>query len=81
MRRLVRWPSIEGCKSRAAFAGKRGWQSGASKATLMHFDIAEAIRQKQQKQLKRIIIGNGKVVVLPGEPEDDVAPSEILPED
>lgn len=47
----------------------------------MHFDIVEAIRQKQQKQPKSIIISNGKVVVLPGEPEEEVDPSEIVPVD
>jgi hypothetical protein len=47
----------------------------------MHFDIVEAIRQKQQRQPKSIIICNGKVVVLPAEPEEEVDPSEIVPVD
>ena len=42
----------------------------------MHFDIAEVIRQNQQKQPKSIIIGNGKRVVLPGESEEEIEPSE-----
>ena len=62
-------------------SGKRGWEGGASKPGSMHFDIVEAIRQKQQKQPKSIIISNGKVVVLPGEPGEEGDPSEIVPAD
>jgi hypothetical protein len=47
----------------------------------MHFDIAEIIRQKQQKQPKSIIIPNGKVVILPAGPEEEVDPPEIVPVD
>jgi hypothetical protein len=47
----------------------------------MHFDIVEAIRQKQQKQPKSIIIRNGEVVVRPDEPEEEVDTSEIVPLD
>lgn len=47
----------------------------------MHFDINEMIRQKQQKQPKTVILPNGKVVVLPGGPGEEVDPSEIGPAD
>jgi hypothetical protein len=47
----------------------------------MHFDIVEAIRQKQQKQPTSIIIRNGKVVVPPDEPAEEVDTSEIVPLD
>jgi hypothetical protein len=40
----------------------------------MNFDIAEIIRQKQQKQPKSVIIGNGRRLILPGEPEAEDAP-------
>jgi hypothetical protein len=48
---------------------------------MMNFDIAEIIRQKQQKQPKSIIIGNGKRVILPGNPEEEIEPEEIVPLD
>jgi hypothetical protein len=62
----------------------------------MHFDIIEAVRQKQQKQLRSISIENGKVVVISisnGKvvvspevpqglgPEEEIEPSEIVPVD
>jgi hypothetical protein len=52
----------------------------------MHFDIVEAIRQKQQKQVRSISIENGKVVVIPEFPprlgaEEEIEPSEIAPLD
>ncbi len=62
----------------------------------MHFDIVEAIRQKQQKQPRKfriengkvldISISNGTVVVSPGVPpglgpEEDIDPAEIAPLD
>ena len=49
-------------------SGKRGWEGGASKPRSMHFDIVEAIRQKQQKQPKSIIISNGKLSSSPVNP-------------
>jgi len=45
----------------------------------MHFDIVEIIRQKQQKQPKKIVIGNGKTVILPGTPGEESDPSEETP--
>ena len=57
----------------------------------MNFDIIEAVRQKQQKQLRGISIENGKVVVRPGDltseapqglrPGEEIEPSEIGPLD
>jgi hypothetical protein len=52
----------------------------------MHFDIIEAVRQKQQKQLRSISIENGKVVVIPEVPQglgsgEEVEPPEIVPLD
>lgn len=62
----------------------------------MHFDIIEAVRQKQQKQLRNISIENGEVVVISlrdGKvvvsrevpqglgPEEEIKPSEIVPLD
>jgi hypothetical protein len=44
----------------------------------MPFDIIEAIRQKQLRQPKSITINNGKIVVLPGGPEEEIDPSEIV---
>ena len=41
----------------------------------MNFDIEEIIRQKQQRQPKRIVIPNGDVVILPQFGEDE-SPSE-----
>ena len=43
----------------------------------MHFDIVEAIRAKQQKQPKSIIIRNGEVVVVPVEPDEEVEPKGL----
>jgi hypothetical protein len=45
----------------------------------MHLDIVEAIRQKQQRQPKRIVIPNGDVVILPQ--FEDEKNSEIAPLD
>ena len=56
----------------------------------MHFDIVEAIRQKQREYVRSISIDNGdtldisidegKVVVRPGvRPEEEVEPPEIAP--
>jgi hypothetical protein len=62
----------------------------------MHFDIAEVIRQKQQKQPREIRTENGKVVVISTSDgtlvvspevrrslgaEEEIAPSKILLED
>jgi hypothetical protein len=47
----------------------------------MHFDIVEAIRQKQQRQPASIIIRNGEVVVPSDESEEEVDTSEIAPLD
>lgn len=48
---------------------------------MMNFDIAEIIRQKQQKQPKSIVLENGKRIIIPGEPEEEIEPSEIVPLD
>jgi hypothetical protein len=48
---------------------------------MMNFDIAEIIRQKQQRQPKSIIIGNGKRVIIPGDPEEEDAPESPLPDE
>lgn len=45
---------------------------------MINIDIAEVIRQKQQKQPKSITIVNGKLVVIP---DEDIDPSEIVPQD
>lgn len=45
---------------------------------MMNFDIAEIIRQKQQKQPKSIVMENGKRIILPGEPEEEIEPSAIV---
>lgn len=55
--------------------------AGVKAERWMHFDINEAIRRKQQKQPKTIVIPNGKVVVLPGELGEEIDPSEIEPAD
>ncbi|MHB8178055.1 MAG: hypothetical protein ACYDA5_04250 [Vulcanimicrobiaceae bacterium] len=57
----------------------------------MHFDIVEAIRQKQRKHARSVSIDNGdmvdisiddgKVVVRPGvRPQEEIEPTEILPQ-
>lgn len=43
----------------------------------MHLDIVEAIRQKQQRQPKRIVIPNGDILLLPQ--FDDENNPEIAP--
>lgn len=62
----------------------------------MHFDIVEAIRQKQYKKMESIRIENGKVVdisiedggivISPGAPpelrtEEEIEPHQIVPGD
>ncbi len=46
----------------------------------MHFDIIEAVRQKQQKQMRNIRIENGKVVVSSPGPSGS-GPEEAEPAD
>ncbi len=62
----------------------------------MHFDIVEAVRQKQQQQVRSVSIDNGDVVDISTSdgtvvvtlgarvgagPEEDVGPEESVPSD